>query len=126
MPLPRLSSFGSGPTTPIGSMNNQITIQHRTSTNSYGQQSGAWTDVLTLWARIDTVSGKESINNVQYSAEVTSRFVTADVPGIEPRMRIKYVDMAGATHYNDILFVNRVQERGFFLELLAQEVVSAT
>lgn len=106
-------------------MSRMITIQQRTAKNSDGQQSGPWSDLVDLWARIDQVSGKEVVNSIQYSAEVTSRFITADVPGIEPRMQIKYVDLNGATHLYDILFVNHIQERGFFLELLAQEVVTA-
>jgi SPP1 family predicted phage head-tail adaptor len=125
MSLPRLSKMNMAEP-PIGGLDRQITIQQRTATNTDGQLSGPWTDFVTLWARIEQLSGKEVVNNVQYSAEVTTRFVTTDFPGIEARMRIKYVDAAGATHYSDILFPNRIQERGFFLELLAQEINIAT
>jgi head-tail adaptor len=125
MPLTRLSSLGGGSTTPIGSMNRWITVQKRTATNSDGQQSGPYTDFMSLWVRIDQLAGKEVVNNVQYAAEVSSRFLTGHAIGIEPRMRIKYVDFDGFTHFFDILFVNQVQERGFFLELLAQEIVTA-
>lgn len=125
MSLPRLSKINLAEP-PIGGLDRVITIQKLTGTNNYGQQSGAYTDFVTLWARIENVSGKETVNNVEFSAEVTTRFIATDFPGIEPRMRIKYVDAVGSTHYSDILSVNRIQERGFFVELLAQEIYSAT
>jgi head-tail adaptor len=125
MSLPRLSKINLAEPS-IGGLDRVIVVQQRTGTNTDGQQSGSWTDFVTLWARIEQVSGKETINDVEYSAELTSRFVTTDFPGIEPRMRVKYTDAAGAVHYSEILAVNRIQERGFFAELLGQEIYSAT
>jgi|SRR5579864_4490152 len=126
MPLPRLSERGSGSTVAIGAMNRQITIQQRTATNSDGQQTGAYSNLITVWAKIEHLSGKEVVNGIEFSAEITTRFTTPYTPGIEPRMRVKYVDLAGKTHYYDLLYVQNVDERGFFLELLAQEIFSAT
>lgn len=126
MPLQRLSQRGSGPTTAIGAMNRQISIQTRAGTNAYGQPGGAWSDVITVWAKIDHISGKEVVNQIEYAAEVTDRFTLPYVAGVEPRMRISYTDAANKTHLYDILFVQNVEERGFFLELLAKEILSAS
>ena len=106
-------------------MNRQITIQQRTGTNAYGQPGGAWTNLVTSWAKLEHISGQEVVNQTEFAAEVTDRWTMPYVAGIEPRMRISYVDLAGKTHYYDILFIQNVEERAFFLELLAREIVSA-
>lgn len=114
---------------PIGGLDRQITFQKRSMTNSDGQLSGNYADQLTVWARIDQVAGREIVTPAELSGQVTTKFTTADVSSvlqIEPRMRIKYVDLAGTTHRCDILFVNRVEERGFYLEILAKEIYSTT
>lgn len=126
MPLARLSPKGSGSTTAIGAMNRLITIQTRAGTNSYGQPGGPWSDVVTLWAKIEHLTGKEVVNQAEYTAEITDRFTLPFVPGIEPRMRVSYTDANSKTHFYDILFVQNVEERGFFLELLAKEIFSLT
>jgi hypothetical protein len=41
-------------------------------------------------------------------------------------MRIQYVDIDSKTRYFDILFVQNVEQRGMFLELLAKEIYSNT
>lgn len=114
---------------PLGGLDRQITFQKRTATNAYGQLSGAYSDLNTVWARIDQVAGKETVTPAEFTGQVTTKFTTMDlgtVLQVEPRMRIKYVDMAGTTHRCDILFVNRVEERGFYLEILAKEIYSTT
>jgi SPP1 family predicted phage head-tail adaptor len=127
VPLRRLSRRGSGATVAIGGMDKLITIETRTGTNSYGQSGGPWTDFATnLWAKMDHVSGSEIVNQTEYSAEVTDLFTTPYVPGVTPRMRIKFVDIDGKTRYFDILFPRNVEEHGMFLLLLAKEIYSNT
>lgn len=127
MPLQRLSQRGSGATTPIGSMNRQIAIQTRAGTNSYNQPGGAWSNfIVGIWARLEHLAGKEVVNQAEYAAEVTDKWTLPYIAGVEPRMRIAYVDLAGKTHYYDILFVQNVEERGFFTEVLAKEIYSTT
>ena len=126
MPLPRLSLRGQGSTVAIGAMKDQITIQTRAATNAYGQPGGAYSDVVTLWAKKESLAGKENVNNVEFSAEVTDRFTCPYFAGILPQMRVSYTDNAGTVHLFDILFVTNVDERYFFLELLTKEIVSST
>lgn len=125
MSLPRLSKRNQT-SPPIGGLDRLITIQTRTAADADGQLTGPYSAVKTLWARIDQVSGKEIVNTGEFAGEVTTKFTTIDIGGIEPRMRISYADGTGATHLCDILFVNRVEERGVFLELLTQEIYSAS
>jgi SPP1 family predicted phage head-tail adaptor len=111
----------------IGGMNCVITIQTRAGTNSYGQPGGAWSDFASnLWAKLEHISGKEVVNQTEFAAEVTDRFTCPYVASVTPKMRIQYVDIDAKTRYFDILFVQNVEQRGMFLELLAKEIYSNT
>jgi len=127
VPQRRLSRRGFGATVAIGGMDKLISIENRTGTNSYGQPGGAWTDFApNLWAKMDHVSGTEFVNQFEFAAEVTDLFTTPYVPGVTPKMRIKFVDIDGKTRYFDILFPQNVEERGMFLLLMAKEIYSNT
>jgi SPP1 family predicted phage head-tail adaptor len=108
-------------------MNCLITIQTRAGTNSYGQPGGAWSDFASnVPAKMEHISGKEVVNQTEFSAEVTDRFTCPYVPSVTPKMRIQYVDIDAKTRYFDILFVQNVEQHGMFLELLAKEIYSNT
>jgi SPP1 family predicted phage head-tail adaptor len=127
VPLPRLSQRGSGSTISIGAMNRLITIQTRIGTNAYGQPGGAWSDfAANVWAKIEHIGGKEVVNQTEVSADITDRFTLPYVSGVTPKMRVNYVDLDGKTRYFDILFVQNVEQRGFFTEILAKEIYSNT
>ena len=85
-----------------------------------------WSTFVTSWAKIDHIGGKEVVNQTEYAAEVTDRFTLPYVPGITQKMRVNYTDPAGKTHFYDILFVENVEERSFFVSLLAKEIYSNT
>jgi SPP1 family predicted phage head-tail adaptor len=62
-----------------GVLNRRITIQERLSAqDSFGAQSTAWTDVVTLWAWIDALSGGELLRAqsiaTQVSHQITLRY----------------------------------------------------
>lgn len=124
MPLLRLSQRGTGALTAIGAMNRVITLQTRTATNSDGQPDGPYTDFLTTWAKNEHTAGKEIATTAELAADVTDIWTMPYAPGIEPRMRIAYTDLEGKVHYYDILFVQNIEERGFFLQILAKEIFS--
>jgi head-tail adaptor len=127
VPLPRLSRRGSGSGVAIGGMDKLITIQTRGAKNAYNQPGGAWSDFApNLQAKIEHIAGKEVVNQTEFAAEVTDRFTTPYVPGVTPKMRILYVDIDGKARYFDILFPQNVENRGFFLEILAKEIYSNT
>jgi SPP1 family predicted phage head-tail adaptor len=127
MPLPRLSRRGSGATVAIGGMDRVISIQTRLTTNSYGQPGGAWSDFASnVWAKIEHIAGKEVVNQTEFAAEITDRFTCPYVAGVNPKMRVQFVDIDGKTRYFDILFVQNIEQRGMFTELLAKEIYSNT
>lgn len=104
-----------------------ITIQNRGVKNAYNQPGGAWTDfAVNVWAKIEHISGKEVINPSEYAAEVTDRFTCPYVPGVTPKMRIKFQDVDGKVHDYDILFTQNVEQHGMFIEMLAKEIFSNT
>lgn len=127
MPMPRLSRRGSGSGVAIGGMDRLITIQTRAGTNVYGQPGGAWSDFASnIWAKIEHIAGREVVNQSEFAADITDRFTLPYVQGVNPKMRLQFVDIDGKTRYFDILFVQNVEQRGMFLELLAKEIYSNT
>ena len=55
-----------------GVLNRRVTIQERLSTqDSFGAQSTAWTDVVTLWASIEALSGGELLRAQSIATEVS-------------------------------------------------------
>lgn len=126
MPLLRLSQRGTGALTAIGAMNRMITIQQRTATNSDGQPDGPYTDFLTAWAKNEHTTGRELASTTEFVGDITDIWTMPYAPGVEPRMRIKYLDLESKAHYYDILFVQNLEERGFFLRILAKEIFSVS
>lgn len=122
MPLPRLSPRGRGMGIAIGSMKDQVTIQQRTGSNSYGKAGGTWTTFATTWAKLENLAGREIVAPAEYVAQITNRITIPYLAGLEPLMRIIFVDIDGKTHRYDILYFQDPEQRGMFLEILAQEI----
>ncbi len=108
-------------------MDRLVTIETRVGTNAYGQPGGPWTAfAANVWAKIEHIGGKEVVNQTEYAAEITDLFTLPYVAGVTPKMRVNFVDIDAKTRYFDILFVQNIEQRGFFLELLAKEIYSNT
>jgi head-tail adaptor len=125
MPLPRLSPRGRGAAIAIGSMKDPITVQARTGTNSYGKPGGAYTDVFDSVAKIENIIGRENTTPAQLEGVSTHRITMPYDARVEPRMRILQINQSvspAIIHRFDILWRQNVEERGFFLEILAQEI----
>lgn len=74
-----------------GELNRRITIQQRaTSTDSYGQQATTWADVLSCWAAIEPLDGRELLLAQAINAEVTHRLTVRYRTGITAAMRATY------------------------------------
>lgn len=74
-----------------GDLNRRITIQQRSSTpDSYGQQSGAWTDVVTCWAGIEPLTGRELLAAQAVNTENTHQVKLRYRTGITAAMRVVY------------------------------------
>jgi SPP1 family predicted phage head-tail adaptor len=57
-----------------GDLNRRVTLQQRsTSQDSFGERSQTWLDVMTVWAAIEPLSGRELELAQKLSSEVTHR-----------------------------------------------------
>ena len=74
-----------------GDMGRRITIQARgAGADSYGQQVSTWADVLTCWASIEPIDGRELLTAKSINAEVSHRVVVRYRAGIIAAMRVVY------------------------------------
>lgn len=74
-----------------GDLNRRVTIQQRATTpDTFGQQSGIWTDVASCWAGIEQLMGRELEMAQAINAETTHRITLRYRAGITPAMRVLY------------------------------------
>lgn len=58
----------------VGEMNRRVKLQQRSSsTDTFGQQSTTWSDLATVWARIEPVSSREYYGAQAVQVEITHR-----------------------------------------------------
>lgn len=78
-------------------LNKKITIQQRSGgEDAAGQPVDVWTDVATVWASVDAISGREYFASQANQAEVQTRIRIRLRNGILPAMRVVY----GSTIYD--------------------------
>ena len=74
-----------------GDMNRRITLQARdTAVDSHGQQATTWADVITCWASIEPLDGRELVTAKAINAEVSHRVVVRYRAGVTAAMRAVY------------------------------------
>lgn len=60
----------------IGGLRHKVTFQRATVTESAtGDIQRAWSDIATVWARVEPLAGKERFAAMQVQADVDSRIV---------------------------------------------------
>jgi SPP1 family predicted phage head-tail adaptor len=69
----------------IGRLNQRITVQRpSTSLDAYGQRTDAWQTVATVWAQIQSLRSKESLQAMVMNSEtlykITTRYSAALLP----------------------------------------------
>ena len=70
-------------------MDERITIQEPAgTTDSYGQSVPDWTDVATVWAKVDDRSGSEKLQADQITAYMNTTFNIRYRTGVDETMRI--------------------------------------
>lgn len=103
-----------------GQLRQRVTIQEKSVTrNSYGEEVITWSDVATVWASVEPLSGREFLDAQRAGAEVTTRIRIRYRSGIAPEMRVTYGD-----HVYDIKAVIDVEERHREIQLMCREVVT--
>ena len=100
----------------LGPLNKRITLQApKSGRDDFGQPLTGWDDVVTVWASVEPISGRELLTAQQTLGEITHRIRTR---------------FTAATTANRILFGSRVfdiqsvinpREASASLEILAKE-----
>ncbi len=102
-----------------GRLNRRVTLQRKTAaTDAYGAEVASWTDVATVWAAIEPLTGREFFASRQINAEITTRVVIRYLAGIVPAMRIVH-----GTRLYDILAVIDPRDARVELQLMCTEKV---
>lgn len=110
----------------IGKLRHRIVIQTPTETKSAsGETTTAWGTFASVRACLEPTGGTEQWQSDQVLPTVTQRITIRWIPGITPKMRIKYDDVRqGDTRYFGIESARDLEERGHWIELMCIEVVS--
>ena len=106
-----------------GKMRHRLTFQSRSETSDGTGAGGTvtWTDTLADWpAERWSVSGSERVEAARTQQNSIFRWHCRYSASIVPSMRIKWVN-AGVTHYQEMIAVNIVGNRGDELEIFAEE-----
>ncbi len=102
-----------------GRLRHRVTIQEKTVTqDTFGAEVITWSDVITLWAGVEPLRGREFDELRRTGAEVTTRIVTRYKSGVLPEMRATY-----NSHTYDILSVINLEERDREVHLMCREVL---
>ena len=81
-----------------GKLRNRITLQQRTlATDSYGQPIESWADLVTVWAEVRSLSGRESMIASAMQGvtnyEINIRYRTGITQDMRIRYKTKYLDI---------------------------------
>lgn len=80
-----------------GDLDQRVTIQApATGQNDYGEPLLTWTDVATVWASINDLTGREFIAAGAAQSAVTTKIGIRYLAGVVPAMRVLY----GSDVYN--------------------------
>lgn len=104
-----------------GTLRHRVTIQQKSVTrDSYGAEVVTWTDLDTVWAAVEPLSGREYLAALQTQAEVTTRIrlrYRSDLV-VEPEMRVTWDG-----HTYDVLAAIETQARRREVQLMCREAV---
>lgn len=102
-------------------LRHRITIQENISVkDSFGAETPNWTDVASVWASIEPLSGKEFFAAQQINAEVNTKITMRYREGIKPEMRVVFNERM----FNIISVINE-NERNISLILMAKESINS-
>jgi len=102
----------------FGELRQRVSLQTKTITKAEGIPQENWITVVTVWAAITDLSGKEYFQAASVQSEVTSRIRIRYRPGMSPRMRVLYGSRVFA-----ILSIIDKEERHREIELMCREVI---
>ncbi len=72
-----------------GDLRHRVTIQQKSVTrDTYGAEVVSWTDVVTVWAEITDLSGREYFDAQKVNAEVNTKVRIRHRTDLVPTMRV--------------------------------------
>jgi len=102
----------------IGELRHRVTLRKKEiAEDALKQQSEVWTDIATVWARIEPLSGREYFAARQENADVSVKVVIRYLPGITAETRVVF----GGRIF-EVLSVINPEERNISLVLLCKEI----
>lgn len=109
-----------------GQLRHRVTIQYRTETqNATGEVTWTWSDLATVWASIEPISGREFFSSQQVQSSVTTRIRVRHRTDVNAKMRVKYTRDPSSSPlkvaYYAIEAVIPVQERHREVHLMCVE-----
>jgi SPP1 family predicted phage head-tail adaptor len=121
----------------ISELRHRVTIQKfETVQDDDGFETEQWTDVRTVWAKVENLYGKEYYAAAAVQAERTVKFVIRYMKDIDERMQIKFgkktINIVGENgavtgskevdRVYDIKFIDNIKYSNRFMEIQAMEV----
>ena len=104
-----------------GKLRHQVKLQRVTvAADSHGDQTKTWTDLATVRASIEPLSGRELVNAQAMQSDVTHRVRMRYVAGVQTKHRIAF-----GSRVFDIRAVRDIDERNLELEMLCTDGASA-
>ena len=104
----------------IGELRHRVTLQRKEITeDALKQQSEVWTDIATVWARIEPLSGREYFAARQENADISVKIIIRYLPGITTDSRAVFDGRVF-----EALSVVNPEERCESLILMCREAVS--
>lgn len=72
-----------------GRLDQRITIKQKVATqDTFGGEVITWSDVCTVWAQVQPITGREYLQGKQLQEEATARIRIRHRAGIVPAMRV--------------------------------------
>lgn len=80
-----------------GRLTKRVTIQSQTESrgSALSDVTRTWTDLYTVWAHIEAVSGTEYFRHQKTGADISTRIRIRYIAGIAPKMRVLFVSVEG-------------------------------
>ena len=105
-----------------GDLRRRITIQQRSTTqDGFGQQAVTWTDLLTTWAHIESLSGNQLNKAQSIYSEVTHKITVRWQLALNDIKVVGSYRILYGTRIFDVGADMNVDERNRVIELLSKE-----
>lgn len=102
-----------------GRLDQRITIKQKVATqDTFGGETATWTDVCSVWAQVQPITGREYLQGKQLQEEQTARIRIRHRNGIVPAMRVHL-----GTRVFDIIDVQNIDTAGKELVLMCRELM---